>query len=326
MDFELPCILEGEDKSSPLKNCIRNNFKHVKKWAKRTQTNCFRIYDWQIPSFALSIDYYAGKFLIHFFSKTQEDTEPPLEVSQKACDALKDLFGAKEEDIFWRTRIKRKKTQQYEKQDDKKEFFDVIEYGAIFKINLTDYLDTGLFLDHRETRKLVRDKAEGKRVLNLFAYTSSFGVQAALGNAKSTKNVDMSNTYCDWSKENFKANNLSLKSNEVVRADCLKFLDEEAIKKQKYDIIIIDPPTISRSKKMEQFFDIQQDYIALIKGALSLLDKGGIIFFSTNSRKFHFDIHLFDGLKVQDITKKTIPIDFHDPKIHFCWQIQREES
>ncbi len=324
MEFELPNVLEGEDKSCPLKNCIRNNYKHVRKWAKRSSTNCFRIYDWQIPSFALSIDYYAGKFLIHFFSKNQEEVEPKEEVRLRACNALRDLFGADENDIYWRTRIKRKKIQQYEKQDDKKEYFDVVEHGVIFKINLTDYLDTGLFLDHRPTRQLVRSLAQGKKVLNLFAYTASFGVQAALGGAIFTKNVDMSNTYCDWAKQNFIANGLSLQTNEIVRADCLKFLINESPTSQKYDIIVIDPPTISRSKKMEKLFDVQIDYIDLIKGAQKLLNKGGLIFFSTNSRKFDFDKEAFPGLKIQDISKKTLPIDFHDPKIHFCWQIQQE--
>jgi 23S rRNA (cytosine1962-C5)-methyltransferase len=324
VEFELPNVLEGEDKSCPLKNCIRNNYKHVRKWAKRSSTNCFRIYDWQIPSFALSIDYYAGKFLIHFFSKNQEEVEPKEEVRLRACNALRDLFGADENDIYWRTRIKRKKIQQYEKQDDKKEYFDVVEHGVIFKINLTDYLDTGLFLDHRPTRQLVRSLAQGKKVLNLFAYTASFGVQAALGGAIFTKNVDMSNTYCDWAKQNFIANGLSLQTNEIVRADCLKFLINESPTSQKYDIIVIDPPTISRSKKMEKLFDVQIDYIDLIKGAQKLLNKGGLIFFSTNSRKFDFDKEAFPGLKIQDISKKTLPIDFHDPKIHFCWQIQQE--
>ncbi len=324
MDFELPVIGDGEDKSSTLKNCIRNNYKHVRKWAKRTMTNCFRIYDWQIPSYALSIDYYAGKFLIYYFSKTQEDPGPKEFVRQEAIDALKSLFFVSEDDIYWRTRIRRKKLQQYEKQDNEKQFFDVLEYGVTFKVNLIDYLDTGLFLDHRETRKIVRDHAKDKKVLNLFAYTSSFGVQAAVGGAKSTKNVDLSNTYCQWSLENFKANHLSLKNNEVIRADCLKFLHNESMTTNKYDIIVIDPPTISRSKKMEKFFDIQVSYVELIKGSLKLLNKGGMIFFSTNCRKFHFDPELFEGLKVQDISKKTIPIDFHDPKIHLCWQIRQE--
>jgi 23S rRNA (cytosine1962-C5)-methyltransferase len=324
VNFELPVIGDGEDKSSALKNCIRNNYKHVRKWAKRTMTNCFRIYDWQIPSYALSIDYYAGKFLIHYFSKTQEDLEPKEFVRKEAIDALKSLFFASEDDIYWRTRIKRKKLQQYEKQDNEKQFFNVLEYGVTFKVNLIDYLDTGLFLDHRETRKIVRDHAKGKKVLNLFAYTSSFGVQAAVGGAKSTKNVDLSNTYCRWSIENFKANHLSLKNNEVIRADCLKFLHNESMTTNQYDIIVIDPPTISRSKKMEKIFDVQVSYVELIKGSLKLLKKGGMIFFSTNSRKFHFDKQLFEGLKIQDLSKKTIPIDFHDPKIHLCWQISQE--
>jgi 23S rRNA G2069 N7-methylase RlmK/C1962 C5-methylase RlmI len=194
----------------------------------------------------------------------------------------------------------------------------VHEYGVKFKVNLKDYLDTGLFLDHRETRKMVAGLAKGKRLLNLFAYTCSFSVQAAAAGARFTKSVDMSNTYTEWGKENFILNGLSLKTNEIVRADCLKFLDYEI---GEYDIIVIDPPTISRSKKMEQMFDIQLDYVSLIMKSLKLLAPGGVIFFSTNSRKFKFEESLFTGCIVRDMTEKTLPIDFHNKKIHQCWKI-----
>jgi 23S rRNA G2069 N7-methylase RlmK/C1962 C5-methylase RlmI len=185
-------------------------------------------------------------------------------------------------------------------------------------VNLKDYLDTGLFLDHRETRKMVASISKGKRLLNLFAYTCSFSVQAASSGACFTKSVDMSNTYTEWGKDNFLLNGLSLKNNEIVRADCLKFLDYEM---GEYDIIVIDPPTISRSKKMEQLFDIQIDYVALITKSLKLLLPGGVIFFSTNSRKFKFEDSLFAGCSIREITDKTLPLDFHNKKIHRCWKI-----
>ena len=319
----LPDIADGEDKSSPLKNRIRKTYRHVRKWAKRTGTNCFRIYDREIREYPLAIDYYDGRFCFHYFTRTRESNEPPQELYDEAVGAICSIFNTQPEMIFWRTRIKREKTEQYEKTQALQDFFTVLEYGIKFKVNLLDYLDTGLFLDHRETRKLVASFAAGKRVLNLFAYTCSFSVHAAAAGAVFTKSVDMSNTYTDWGRDNFILNGLSLKNNPIVRADCLKFLDEEIRSGIKYDIIVIDPPTISRSKKMDQMFDVQMDYLSLITKALKLLAKEGMIFFSTNSRKFVFDASQFPTCSIREISHKTLPIDFHDAKIHRCWKIQQ---
>lgn len=323
IQLSLPTIADGEDKSSIFVNRIRKNYKHIRKWAKRTHTNCFRIYDRDIPQYPVAIDFYAGRFCVHYFSKKRENDEPSQELMDETIKALVSLFAISPEAIFWRTRIKCKTTRQYEKVDEKKTFFTAIEFGLKFKINLTDYLDTGLFLDHRETRKLVASLSQGKRVLNLFAYTCAFSVHAAAAGAVFTKSIDLSNTYTDWGRDNFRLNSLSSKNNPVIRADCLKFLDEEIKSGSKYDIIIIDPPTISRSKKMEQLFDIQVDYVMLIKKALSLLLEGGMIFFSTNSRKFTFDSALFEACDIKEISHKTKPIDFNDPKIHRCWTISK---
>ena len=317
----LPGIADGEDKSSPLGNRIRKNYRHIRKWAKRTNTDCFRIYDRENPSYPIAIDFYAGRFCIQYFSRVRGEESPSQELVDETESVLRKIFGTAADQIFWRTRMKRKETRQYEKINATKDFFSVLEYGTQFKINLLDYLDTGLFLDHRETRQMVASYAKGKRVLNLFAYTCSFSVQAAKAGAIFTKSVDMSNTYTAWGRENFLLNSLSLKDNEVVRADCLKFLDDEIFSGVLYDIIVIDPPTISRSKKMTQFFDIQVDYINLIKKSLQLLAKDGVIFFSTNARKFVFENTFFPTCKIMDISHKTLPIDFHDPKIHRCWKI-----
>ena len=322
MDFKLPIILEGEIKSSPFMNCIRNNYRHIRKWAKRTQTNCFRIYDRHLHHYPLSIDYYADRFCIHYFSPHRQEIEVPLELEEEVFQVLSTLFKAPRNAIFWRTRFRREKFQQYDKHDSSKDFFEVFEYGIRFRVNLVDYLDTGLFLDHRETRKLVSTYCKDKKVLNLFAYTCSFSVHAAIAGARMTKSVDMSNTYTNWGKENFLLNGLSLKNNKIIREDCLKFLQTEILSNERYDVIIIDPPTISRSKKMEQMFDVQQDYIFLINQAFKLLTEEGIIFFSTNSRRFIFDEPLF-SYRIQEISHRTIPLDFHDKKIHRCWKIDR---
>lgn len=315
-----PDICDGEDKSSSFKNCLRNRYKHIRKWAKRTQTNCFRIYHHEIPSYPFDIDFYAGRFCIHYYSKEREEIEPPQELKEEVLRALKELFGIVDEQIYFRTRFRRAKTEQYEKANASKEFFVVQEYGVKFKVNLVDYLDTGLFLDHRETRRTVALLAKGKRLLNLFAYTCSFSVHAALAGASFTKSVDMSNTYLAWGEQNFLLNGLCMKNNVLVRADCLKFLDQAIFGKEAYDLIVIDPPTISRSKKMDQMFDIQEDYPNLIRKALLLLTPNGTLFFSTNSRKFRFDATLFDAT-CEEISSKTLPLDFSDPKIHRCWKI-----
>lgn len=317
----LPIISDREDKMSPLKNCIRKNYQHVRKFAKRTSTNAFRIYDHDIKEYPLAIDFYDGRFCIHLFSYNKEETEPSQELTEEIFHVLNSLFQLSENQIFWRTRIKRKKMEQYEKNEESKDFFTVLEYGIKFKINLTSYLDTGLFLDHRETRRLVSSLSKDKVVLNLFAYTCSFSVHAAIGGASFTKSVDMSNTYTSWGRDNFDLNFLSPQNNVIVRADCLKFLEEEIGNGEKYDIIIIDPPTLSRSKKMDKFFDIQTDYVSLITKSLKLLREDGVIFFSTNSRRFKLDKTIFPSCLIIDISSKTIPLDFHDKKIHYCFKI-----
>lgn len=326
IQISLPEIVSGEDKTSPLVNRIRKNYRHLRKWAKRSATDCFRIYDREIREYPLAIDFYSGRFCVQYFSRISDGSTPPNELVEEIEKALHAIFGDGCGTIYWRTRAKTKETRQYEKISESKDFFTVLEYGVKFKVNLQDYLDTGLFLDHRETRRYVASISKGKRVLNLFAYTCSFSVHAAMAGALFTKSVDMSNTYTEWGKDNFRLNDLSLKNHDIIRADCLKFLDEEIGSGEKYDIIIIDPPTISRSKKMTQLFDVQVDYVGLISKSLKLLTKEGIIFFSTNSRKFIFDNQLFPFCLVQDISEKTIPIDFQDPKIHRCWKISTNYS
>ncbi|HEY4831029.1 MAG TPA: class I SAM-dependent methyltransferase [Waddliaceae bacterium] len=316
----LPLIEDHEDKSSPLKNRIRKNYLHLRKWGNRTKTNCFRIYDKDIKEYPLAIDFYDNRFCVHYFTDTRESDMPRQDLYDEVTSALSSLFSASQESIYSKTRIKREKIEQYEKTGESKEFFSVFEYGLQFRVNLNDYLDTGLFLDHRETRRLVASLAKGKRLLNLFAYTCSFSVHAAAAGAVFTKSVDLSNTYTKWGKENFLLNGLPLANNLIIREDCLRFLEEE---RDIYDVIVIDPPTISRSKKMDQMFDIQEDYPFLISKSLNLLSLDGTLIFSTNSRHFDFDKNLFDQCTILDISKKTIPTDYHNQKIHRCWKISK---
>jgi 23S rRNA (cytosine1962-C5)-methyltransferase len=324
LEISLLELKDLEDRTSDLKNCIRNHYRHLKKWAKRTCTDCFRIYDRDIKAYPIAIDMYRDQCLVHYFSSSRDNPEASEAEKLEIEKALFELFGIGNKQIHWRTRVRRKETEQYEKLAKQKEFFTVHEYGVKFHVNLVDYLDTGLFLDHRETRQRAAAIAQGKRVLNLFAYTCSFSVHAALAGAASTTSVDLSNTYTKWGKENFLLNGLSMDRNKVIREDCLVFLDNEVKKRALYDLIIIDPPTLSRSKKMEVFFDIQKDYVGLISKALKLLDTAGVILFSTNARKFFFNISLFPNAKIQDISDKTAPPDFRK-KIHSCWKIYRND-
>jgi 23S rRNA (cytosine1962-C5)-methyltransferase len=315
LEMFLPSLLDSEDKNSLLKNCIRNNYRHLRKWAKRTGTNCFRLYDRERHEYPLTIDLYGACFYVQYYSKGDGPSPSLLEEVQTI---LYSLFKAREDSIFWRTRSRSRPTRQHEKRATSREFFIVQEYGVKFWVNLVDYLDTGLFLDHRETRQLAAQLARGKRVLNLFAYTCAFSVQAAMQGALSTKSIDMSNTYTAWGRRNFHLNQLSERTHEIIRADCLKFLKEE---RSTYDLIILDPPTLSRSKKMTQLFDIQSDYIPLLLDASKLLAKDGTILFSTNARTFTFESERFPHLQIQEITHKTIPPDFRDTQIHRCWKM-----
>lgn len=316
----LPEISDGEDKSCAFINCLRNQYRHLRKWAKRTITDTFRLYDREIAAYPIAIDFYAGRFCIHYFAAHKQSEAPPLELVKAVFNALHKLFGTKPDDIYWRTRAKAKPTRQHEKMANTQQFFTVLEYGVKFNVNLRDYLDTGLFLDHRETRRLVASESKGKRVLNLFAYTCAFSVHAAIAGAVFTKSVDISNTYTAWGETNFRLNGFSLKNHPIIRADCLRFLTQEFISQERYDLIIVDPPTISRSKKMERLFDIQVDYAELLLKALRLLTPSGELFFSSNARKLCFDGNYFPNYAIVEISEKTVPIDFKDRKIHRCWK------
>jgi 23S rRNA (cytosine1962-C5)-methyltransferase len=318
-NFSLLSIQDGEDKESILKNRIRKNYKHLKKFAARTETNAFRIYDRDIKEYPLAIDYYDKRFCVHYFSSGKDEEEIPKDKVAACQEALLSLFNISEDAIFWRSRIKRKKLEQYEKLGQDKDRFAVFEHGVKFWVNLTDYLDTGLFLDHRQTRQLVALNTQGKSLLNLFAYTCSFSLHAAYKGAKSTKSVDLSNTYLAWGKENFLLNGIDLKNHTFLRADCLKYLKEET---EIFDRIVLDPPTISRSKKMETLFDIQRDHKELIEACLNRLAPEGVLYFSTNCRTFKMDPSLFKTCVIQDITKQTLPPDFRNVKIHYCWTLK----
>jgi 23S rRNA (guanine2445-N2)-methyltransferase / 23S rRNA (guanine2069-N7)-methyltransferase len=241
----------------------------------------------------------------------------------EALSTLSDVTGVAQERVRVRTRRKNKRGEQYSKVQERETYHVVLEDGLKFLVNFDDYLDTGLFLDHRVTRGRLRAAASGKRFLNLFAYTCTATVYAAAGGAASTTSVDMSNTYLNWAQRNFELNGLSPERNGLVQADCRVWLQEGARSRERYDLIFIDPPTFSNSKRMEGVFDVERDHPEFIDGCVRLLAPGGLIVFSTNSQRFRLDESLSKRYDVRDISGKTLPKDFErNPRIHRCFEVR----
>lgn len=310
-------------------NRLQKNIKKIGKWLKRQDIHCYRVYDADLPEYAIAIDVYQG-------AKTWlnvQEYQAPKTISQEkallrlssAVNEIARVFALPKEQIHLKTRSKQKGIDQYEKLANQGIFETVEEYGAFFYVNFEDYLDTGLFLDHRPMRLKIQQQAKNKHFLNLFAYTGTASVHAAIGGASSTTTVDMSNTYLDWAQRNMELNK-NQSSNQFIRADCIEWLKAEANKTElvkTYDLIFLDPPTFSNSKRMENNLSIQEDHVELIKHATKLLSSNGILYFSTNFRRFKLDIESLSDLKIKDITAQSIPEDFsRTPRIHYCWEIQ----
>jgi len=234
------------------------------------------------------------------------------------------VTGVESEKIFMRQRQRKAGRQgQYDKIDSSKNEFIVEENGLKFKVNLSDYLDTGLFLDHRLTREIVRKEANKKKVLNLFCYTGSFSVYAAAGKASEVVSVDLSNTYLQWAKENMQLNGFNNeKIHHFIQADVMQYLQK--IPGEYYDLVILDPPTFSNSKRMKDFLDIQRDHIFLINRCLFGLKPGGTLYFSTNYTKFILDAGKIESSSIRDITKASTTFDFEGRVSRFCFRIRKE--
>ncbi len=308
-------------------NRLKKNLKKLSKWAKQQHIHCYRIYDADLPEYSVAIDIYQGE---QTWVNVQE-YEPPKTIDQHKADQrlaallteIPNVLGINRDHIFLKIRRKQRSTDQYEKQGETGRFHGIEENGCRLLVNFEDYLDTGLFLDHRPIRLMIQQQAKDKRFLNLFAYTGSASVHAAVGGAKSTTTVDMSNTYINWAKNNM-ALNKTFGQHEFIQADCLEWLTKEAENphSKHYELIFLDPPTFSNSKRMGSVFDIQNDHVQLIQQAIKLLAPGGVLYFSTNFRRFKIDMEALSDLNVAEITAATIPEDFaRNPKIHYCWRI-----
>ncbi len=310
--------------SEMFQNRLKKNLRIIGKWARKEGITCYRLYDSDMPEYAVAIDVYEDQ--LHVQEYRAPASVSPLKAKERLKQVLAVLPGVlpiPPEKIIFKMRERKRKDAQYEKLDSQGRFFEVKEGGLRFLVNLTDYLDTGLFLDQRLLRERVGKASSGKRVLNLFCYTATATVSAARGGAATTKSVDMSQTYLGWAKKNLALNHFNGPEHQLVRADCLEWI---SACKNRYDLIYLDPPTFSNSKRMNTSFDIQRDHVQLLTRTLRLLAPGGVLIFSCNHRKFKLDHDALQQWTIQDITRATIPRDFQrNPHIHTAFEIRREK-
>ncbi len=326
VDFTwFPVEPNSEDNGNEFGNRLRKNLKKFLKWAAKEDISCFRIYDRDLPEYNISIDLYGKWVLIHEYAPPKT-IDPQLAASRMtmAIKNVRDILGVRSNRIFLKARERQKGTKQYEKKSSSGKMYEVREGECSFLVNFTDYLDTGLFLDHRPVRNKISRESKGKRFLNLFGYTGTATVHAAMGGASSTTTVDLSATYLRWAKMNLALNGLSELRNKIEKSDCLQWLEESTAS---FDLIFIDPPTFSNTKKEKRIFDIQKDHSRLINLAISRLETGGLLIFSTNFRRFTLDQKLWELYDIKDISRESVPFDFsRNEKIHSCWEIRKKEQ
>ena len=309
-------------------NRLKKNYAHLAKWARRENVGCFRVYDADMPEYAFAIDIYGNDARW----VCVQEYQAPQTVSQDAARARRDealsvlaeTLGVEPDHVHLKVRRRQKEGAQYEKTGDEAEFHTVREGPYRFLVNFTDYLDTGLFLDHRLTRARVGALAKGRSFLNLFAYTGTATVHAVGGGATASTTVDMSRTYLDWAKRNLSINGLAAPAHGFVQADCLSWLQEQAaVPRQRYGLIFVDPPTLSRSKRMEREFDVQRDHVPLLQDAGRLLEPDGVLVFSNNFQRFRLDEHGLSNFDIRDVSRETLPEDFkRNPRIHVCFELR----
>ncbi len=326
----VPAAPSAADESTAMfANRLRKNLRTVGRWARREGIDCYRLYDADMPEFNVAVDIYRGERLWVHVQEYQAPANIPedraLRRLQGVLAAVEQVLEVPADQVFLKRRKRQKGGGQYEKMDSSRRFHEVREHGCRLWVNFSDYLDTGLFLDHRPVRRMIQAMASGKRFLNLFGYTGAATVHAAVGGARETLTVDLSRTYLDWARRNLDLNGCPADAHRMVRADCLVWLDEPARgREEPFDLIFLDPPTFSRSKRMEDTLDVQRDHIRLIQGAVRLLADGGTLLFSTNLRRFSLDLDALPGLTVTDISRESLPKDFQrNPRIHRCWRIER---
>ena len=311
-----------EQKLEPFANRLAKMHKHFGKWARRQGITCYRVYDNDIPGTPLAVDIYEN--IVHVAEYARDHGMEPEEHAawlDGCLQVISEVLGVTSDLIYLKYRQRQKGLRQYERFSRLGSEYIVRENGLRFLIKPADYLDVGLFLDHRNTRQMVRQESEGKRVLNLFAYTGSFTVYAAAGGAASTLTVDMSNTYLQWADRNLSINGFSNERHRLLQADVLAWLEQPP--REQFDLIVLDPPTFSNSKRMDDTLDIQRDHVMLLNRALRFCAPGGILYFSTNYRRFKLWEEEIRATAIQDISAKTVPEDFRNKKIHQSFRITK---
>ena len=337
-----------------LRNRLAKRFKHLSKWAQRTGSGAFRLYDRDIPEIPLILDYYkdarSGDCISGALYQRPYEKDPNEELIwlDEMKSAVAAALGLDRENIFIKIREHQRGAEQYGKQANSAVTRIIEEAGLRFRVNLSDYLDTGLFPDRRPERYAIRQEASDKKILNLFCYTGSFSVAAAAGGAASTCSVDMSNTYLGWAQENFSLNKIKSriadmgdywvththKAHTLVRADALVFLKQAQTRRCTWDTIILDPPSFSNSKKMSGYLDLRRDYLRLLEQCLALLADGGKIWFSANAKSFKEDAPSLEAelrqkhqtVRVTDMTRRLTDEDFRDRSIPRTFLIVKQEG
>jgi 23S rRNA (guanine2445-N2)-methyltransferase / 23S rRNA (guanine2069-N7)-methyltransferase len=308
-------------------NRLRKNLKVLDAWAEREYIDCYRVYDADMPEYAFAIDLYGREgrhaYVQEFAPPKSVNPESARERRREVLAVLPAALSVPLQQVHSRVRKPQKGAEQYEKRDSVAERHAVREGGLKFWVNFRDYLDTGLFLDHRIIRHMLRGWAKDADFLNLFCYTGSATVYAAAGGARSSCSVDLSNTYLDWAHENLLLNGFGGPEHELFRDDCLQWLESQTVWGPRFDLIFVDPPTFSNSKRMEGVLDVQRDHVGMIRRSMRLLRPAGRLVFSTNYTRFKFDFEALADLAVEDISARTIPKDFErHAKIHRCYVVR----
>jgi len=318
-------------------NRLRKNLKQLSRWRKQQLIRCYRAYDADMPEYAFAVDVYetvasaqstqeSGRWIIvqEYAAPASIDVRKVRARREQVLAVLPQVFEVPEVQVILKTRERQRGSNQYEKQNETRCFHEVREGPCRLWVSFEDYLDTGLFLDHRVTRGLLGDLAAGRSFLNLFAYTGVATVHAALGGAVATTTVDMSRTYLDWAARNMALNGIRGEAHQMVQEDCLLWIDKALLRGLRFGVIFLDPPTFSNSKRMEASFDIQRDHVELIQKTAAMLEPDGVLIFSNNFRRFKMDMSGLSGLEVDDMTASTLPKDFErNARIHGCWKIRQ---
>lgn len=295
--------------------------RHLRRWPTKRRITCYRLYDRDVPEIPLVVDRYEDFLHIAEYERPHDRSPAEhadwLDLMAKTAAETLDVSKA---NVFMKRRERQRGPSQYERFSEQGKTLVVHEGGLKFRVNLSDYLDTGLFLDHRITRSLVREAAAGKPFLNLFGYTGSFTVYAAAGGAATTTTVDLSNTYLAWAEENLKLNSLAATEHRFVRDDAMSFLKHHRAGAA-YGLAVVDPPTFSNSKMTDDIWDVQRDHVELLNRLIALMTPGGVIYFSTNSRRFKLDEPALAGVSIREISRQTVPEDFRNRRIHRCWRM-----